>query len=1157
MLKFNIPTTIGNEIRYLKQVIRNRKFSGDGHFNKESAEFLWHMTGAKACFLVPSGTAALELAALALDIKPGDEVIMPSYTFTSTANAFVLRGARIVFVDIRPDTMNIDEDKIEAAITKRTKAIVPVHYAGVACEMDKIMQIARRHKLFVIEDAAQALGSYYKGRALGAIGHLGCLSFHETKNIQSGEGGAILVNDASLVPKIEILREKGTDRSKFFRGEIDKYGWIDRGSSYLLSELNAAFLYAQLRQVKQITADRRRTYLAYQKGLSQLAQKGFIELCTIPQDCISNFHIFFIKLKNKSVRQKLIDHLKSHQINVVFHYLPLHRSRAGRKYGRFAGRDEYTTKESEKLLRLPLFYKLPQAEVAVTIGKIYEFFGLKFLPERIKADSLAAATRNFSLFSVQVAIILGVTYWLGRFGFDHNSFGIVLKVWGLAFFTLLLPDVLWQKLKTEERWYNCRPMVLLYGLLVLTGAGLLSSLIALWYLFVPLGFVFLAVFLVDYFRLFKVREFFKTLLYALFISSWIIGVLWGTHILSPLFLEEIAFGNPYTDTLFHVNISSMISTYLIPSTGLEGLVNLNYHWGSHLIFAELAKLIKLHPLFFYNLAYPVIFAPLFLKSILELLVVVRRQIGAGVHSYFKLYLVLFLSLAGIFTTVFLERIGLSNFSIFVSESYLVGMTFLFIFLGAIVTFWRKYNEESKVSQSLFSILFLPLTIVVASFTKSALGYLLLGTYVYIFLRFRLYRQIPAIISLGLSLLFGGLVYQLTFTEGTSAVVFFDFINHWVSPDLKYYFWFLYYFMAWLFVILRFRQLKIFRLSTLKEAIAKRTILDVEILAVFSILGVLPGTVLQIAGGSAGLFSEVQYFLAAALILAYLPLFWPNALKESLGSFKLTNLSLGKAFFYLVLLSFFVVALTNTTACLKEFAIRNGGVRISFLPEDHPLRREGSLKYFTGIFQETKLNTFNKLRDLIREPQRELNRGTNQNYQTVKLLYDLGENFPDKKNSAIFIPQENYAYWNMLEYLRVHFLPGALSQMALVEGIQPFVMQRLSQPEMDKLTAQLSEEDKTTVARMFTQDGQTLTLNKDLNREDKIKLYDLVAHRYSERLANYSFASYNTRVTEAEYLNQTKDTETLCARAREKNITRLLTLQEVGGQQTISMTDCPK
>nr|AHF27135.1 lipopolysaccharide biosynthesis protein rffA [uncultured bacterium Contig1668] len=331
--------------------------------------------GSAKVLLTPSCTASLEMAALLLDIQPGDEVIMPSYTFVSTANAFVLRGAKIVFVDVRPDTMNIDETLIEAAITDKTRVIVPVHYAGVACEMDTIMALAKKHNLFVVEDAAQGVMSTYKGRALGTIGHIGCFSFHETKNYTAGgEGGATLINDKALIERAEIIREKGTNRSQFFRGQVDKYTWRDIGSSYLMSDLQAAYLWAQLEAADRINQQRLALWQNYYDALAPLAKAGRIELPSIPDGCVQNAHMFYIKLRDIDDRSALINFLKEAEIMAVFHYIPLHGCPAGEHFGEFHGEDRYTTKESERLLRLPLFYNLSPVNQRTVIATLLNYF---------------------------------------------------------------------------------------------------------------------------------------------------------------------------------------------------------------------------------------------------------------------------------------------------------------------------------------------------------------------------------------------------------------------------------------------------------------------------------------------------------------------------------------------------------------------------------------------------------------------------------------------------------------------------------------------------------------------------------------------------------------------------------------------------------------
>lgn len=376
MICFNVPPFTGKEMDYIRQAVENQKICGDGEFTKKCNTWMEERTGAKKALLTTSCTHATELAALLADIQPGDEVIMPAYTFVSTADAFVLRGARVVFVDIRPDTMNIDENRIEEAVTERTKAIVPVHYAGVSCEMDKIMQIAQKHNLFVIEDAAQGIMSTYKGKALGSIGDFGCYSFHETKNYSMGEGGALLIQDEKYVEEAEIIREKGTNRSKFFRGQIDKYTWVNYGSSYLPSDMNAAYLWAQLEMADEINEFRLKRWNQYWELLTPLKERGILELPTIPEGCVHNAHMFYIKAKDLEERTRLLAFLKENGILSVFHYIPLHTAPAGLKYGEFHGEDRYTTKESERLARLPMYYGLEEGQVDYIVSKIKEFYGV-------------------------------------------------------------------------------------------------------------------------------------------------------------------------------------------------------------------------------------------------------------------------------------------------------------------------------------------------------------------------------------------------------------------------------------------------------------------------------------------------------------------------------------------------------------------------------------------------------------------------------------------------------------------------------------------------------------------------------------------------------------------------------------------------------------
>ncbi|MCD8248835.1 MAG: dTDP-4-amino-4,6-dideoxygalactose transaminase [Lachnospiraceae bacterium] len=375
MIDFNVPPYVGTEMKYVEEAVAvNHKICGDGPFTHRCNAWLEQKTGTVKALLTTSCTHATEMAALLADIREGDEVIMPSYTFVSTADAFVLRGAVPVFVDIRPDTMNIDEKKIEAAVTERTRAIVPVHYAGVSCEMDTIMDIAERYHLYVIEDAAQGVMSTYKGRALGTIGDYGCYSFHETKNYSMGEGGVLLIRDPENVERAEIIREKGTNRAKFFRGQIDKYTWVDTGSSYLPGDMNAAYLLAQLDMADEIFKDRMHSWNLYLELLTPLAKVGKIELPFIPEGCSHNAHMFYIKAKDIEERSALIRFLKEHDIQAVFHYIPLHSAPAGQRFGRFCGEDIYTTKESERLLRLPMYYGLKEEQVHYIAETIEEFY---------------------------------------------------------------------------------------------------------------------------------------------------------------------------------------------------------------------------------------------------------------------------------------------------------------------------------------------------------------------------------------------------------------------------------------------------------------------------------------------------------------------------------------------------------------------------------------------------------------------------------------------------------------------------------------------------------------------------------------------------------------------------------------------------------------
>ena len=373
-INFNVPPFTGREITYIKQAVDAQKICGDGQFTVKCNKWIEDKTGCEKALLTTSCTHATELAALLADIRPGDEVIMPSYTFVSTADAFVLRGATPVFVDIRPDTMNIDETLIEDAITERTRAIVPVHYAGVGCEMDVIMDIAKRHNLMVIEDAAQGIMSTYKGQALGAIGDMGCYSFHETKNFSMGEGGALLMKDSRFIEDAEIFREKGTDRSKFFRGQVDKYRWVNFGSSYLPSDMNAAYLWAQLELADEITQARMARWNQYNELLEDLSDKGLIEQPFIPDYCTHNAHMYYIKVRDLEQRGDFINYMKTKDVLTVFHYVPLHTAPAGIKYGRFHGEDRYTTGESDRLVRLPMYYSLTEDDVNYICECVHEYF---------------------------------------------------------------------------------------------------------------------------------------------------------------------------------------------------------------------------------------------------------------------------------------------------------------------------------------------------------------------------------------------------------------------------------------------------------------------------------------------------------------------------------------------------------------------------------------------------------------------------------------------------------------------------------------------------------------------------------------------------------------------------------------------------------------
>lgn len=375
IIDFNIPPYVGTELDYVREAAEvNHKICGDGPFSKKCHEWMEERFGAEKVLLTTSGTAALEMAAVLCDLQPGDEVILPSFTFSSTATAFQAVGATLVFVDVRPDTMNIDERKIEDAITDRTRVIVPVHYAGVACEMDAIMELAKRYNLLVVEDAAQGVMSLYHGRALGTIGTFGCYSFHETKNYSMGEGGAIVINDPSYIERAEIIREKGTNRQRFFRKQVDKYTWVDRGSSYLQSDLNAAYLWAQLELADEINNNRLASWDRYYEGLKTLEEQGKLVLPVVPDGCVHNAHMFYVKCADLAERTELIDYLRARNIYSVFHYVPLHSSPAGKMFGRFHGIDEITTRDSDRLLRLPMYYGLTVEEVDKVVATVKEFY---------------------------------------------------------------------------------------------------------------------------------------------------------------------------------------------------------------------------------------------------------------------------------------------------------------------------------------------------------------------------------------------------------------------------------------------------------------------------------------------------------------------------------------------------------------------------------------------------------------------------------------------------------------------------------------------------------------------------------------------------------------------------------------------------------------
>lgn len=374
MIPFNKPPYVGTEPEYMMKAISNRKICGDGEFTKKCNTWIEEKTGTSKALLTTSCTQALEMAALLTDIEPGDEVIMPSFTFVSTANAFVMRGARIVFVDIRPDTQNIDEKLIENAITDKTKAIVPVHYAGVGCEMDTILEIGRKHSIRVVEDAAQGVMSTYKGRGLGSLGDFGCYSFHETKNYSMGEGGAILIRNEADIERAEIVREKGTDRSRFLRGQVDKYTWVDCGSSYLPSDINAAYLWAQLEEADKINQDRLASWNMYYERLKPLEEKGILQLPYIPAECEHNAHMFYIKTGSLEERTALTAYLKDAGVGSAFHYVPLHSAPAGERFGVMAGEDRYTTNTYERLLRLPMYYGLTEEEIEKACNRIMEFY---------------------------------------------------------------------------------------------------------------------------------------------------------------------------------------------------------------------------------------------------------------------------------------------------------------------------------------------------------------------------------------------------------------------------------------------------------------------------------------------------------------------------------------------------------------------------------------------------------------------------------------------------------------------------------------------------------------------------------------------------------------------------------------------------------------
>lgn len=755
-----------------------------------------------------------------------------------------------------------------------------------------------------------------------------------------------------------------------------------------------------------------------------------------------------------------------------------------------------------------------------------------------------------------LAIILSVVYWLARMGFEDNSFSHIFLVLGVSLLLLNTSDIfvsIKAKKEIKDTWYNSQSAMILLGLFAVVIFGLLSPLVNLFVPLAVLGFIFFILILYSYIKSAPIKSVLTTLLFCLLFSAWVIGAVWATGYQNPLFVEKLVLGKVSLDTLFHTDVANIIRTYNFPSTGLAGLPYLHYHWGSHAIFAEISKLLRLSIIDFYNLAYPVIFIPLLIKTFLVLVVEIRKVLKWPLVNDWKFWSIFILGFTGILPLTVSAGLNIITPVIFASESYLIGLLLTFAFIGLSINYFssNKIFQKKDFSDFLYFLIVVPLMFALIGLGKISLLFLVFVIASYLFIRYGLYKKFIYLLSFLISILVFAISYQLTKVVGASQISAFAFIHDYVVEGYRPFFILFYYFWAWLYIILRFKRLKIYTFTNLTTVLKQNKILDVEILVAFAFVGFIPGAVFSIGGGSAGYFSDLQRWLAIILVVAYSSTFLLGAKVSKDRGFSLGKINLSSFFFIILLAPFVYSSISNIISVDKSFVYDNVDTRMGLLPKNSAFKSKGHLKYMQELMRDQKMTLVQALVQSLNVPQAELEKGANEKYIMVRYLKDLDSMPMNIKNKTVlFIPQDNQVYWNMVPYRGIQFVAPALLGMATINGIQPFIPQRLDQVTLDICIKNLSDQEKEIVLNKFikvkltkddsaTSDAFEYVLRQDLSDEEKNYIYDLFSKYYFAKLKDYGFESYQITENEQDYLNKTNSDEKLCKESTSKGFDNII------------------